>query len=73
MFGRASLVVLAALTMTAGILDTAHRMTAAASKAPDEVSFTLTNELPFARKTEPVTCGLPLARRFVREADQLTL
>lgn len=73
MFCRASLPVLAALTVIGGILDTAHPMTATASGASVNFRFTLTNELPFARKAEPVVCGLPLARGFVRAADQLNL
>lgn len=38
-----------------------------------EVSITLSNELPFSRDAEPVTCGVPLARRFVGKAEQLSL
>lgn len=38
-----------------------------------EIELTLTNELPFERKAEPVTCGVPLARGFVSHADELTL
>jgi len=38
-----------------------------------QVELTLTNELPFQRKAEPVTCGVPLARGFARRADELTL
>ena len=40
---------------------------------PAEIALTLTNELPFERKAEPVTCGVPLARGFVSRADDLTL
>jgi hypothetical protein len=38
-----------------------------------EVRLTLANELPFEREGEPVTCGVPLARGFVRDFDELTL
>jgi len=70
---RASVTLLVALTSLVVVLDTVHPVTAIALEAPAEVCFTLTNELPFARKAEPVTCGLPLAGGFAREADQLTL
>jgi hypothetical protein len=38
-----------------------------------EIELTLTNELPFEREAEPITCGVPLARGFVSRADELTL
>jgi len=38
-----------------------------------EIKLTLTNELPFEREAEPVTCGVPLARGFADHADELTL
>ena len=40
---------------------------------PSEVSLTLTNDLPFAREGELVTCGIPLVRGFVRSTDELAL
>lgn len=33
----------------------------------------LSNDLPFARAAEPVTCGVPLVRGFVRSPDELAL
>ena len=64
---------LVALTTIAGVLDGVQGRAATAPGTPTEVGFTLTNQLPFERKAEPVTCGLPLARGFVRHADELTL
>ncbi|MFC1719490.1 hypothetical protein ACFL6S_37920, partial [Candidatus Poribacteria bacterium] len=39
----------------------------------NEIKLTLTNEMPFERKAEPITCGMPLARGFAQKADELTL
>ena len=38
-----------------------------------QIALTLQNPLPFARTAEPVVCGVPLARGFVRDAGQLRL
>jgi hypothetical protein len=38
-----------------------------------EIELTLTNELPFEREAEPVTCGVPLARGLADHADELML
>ena len=40
---------------------------------PQEIRLALTNPLPFARSAEPVSCGVPLARGFVRQASELAL
>lgn len=45
----------------------------APGEAPAEVALTLTNDLPFERKGEPVRCGVPLARGYVPQANALTL
>jgi len=44
-----------------------------AQEAPPEIALTLTNDLPFAREAEPVACGVPLVRGYVRDADELRL
>ncbi len=38
-----------------------------------EIKLTLTNELPFERKAESITCGVPLAKGLVSHADELML
>jgi hypothetical protein len=43
------------------------------AKSPEEIPLTLTNDLPFERRAEPVTCGVPLVRGWVRRAEELTL
>ena len=50
-------------------------MTAAslAQDAPTEIALTLTNGLPFAREAEPLACGVPLVRGYVRDAGELVL
>lgn len=42
-------------------------------EVPQEVKLTLTNDLTLKREAEPVTCGVPLARGFVRKAEQVSL
>ncbi|MGD8239053.1 MAG: hypothetical protein PVH68_10905 [Armatimonadota bacterium] len=45
----------------------------AAEAIPTTVGLTVTNGLASERTAEPITCGAPLARGFVRRADELTL
>jgi len=56
-----------------GIVCVAVSTAWAASEVPEGIALTLTNELPFARRCEPVRCGVPLARGFVHRAEELTL
>jgi hypothetical protein len=39
----------------------------------DPIDLTIQNALPFERTEEPITCGVPLARGFCRDASELAL
>lgn len=44
-----------------------------AQPTPQTVRLTLSNDLPFARIAEPVTCGVPLVRGFAPSPGELAL
>ncbi|MBN1419621.1 MAG: hypothetical protein JXP34_12660, partial [Planctomycetes bacterium] len=46
---------------------------AATAAAADDIALTLTNDLPWARGAEPVTCGVPLAPGFGSAPRDLAL
>ena len=46
---------------------------AATPATQSPIALTIHNELPFERRDEAVTCGVPLPRGFVGSADDLTL
>jgi hypothetical protein len=46
---------------------------APAGAANDPIALTVHNPLAVARESEPVTCGVPLPKGFVRDADTLAL
>ena len=50
-----------------------ERLYSETQQAPQAVNLTLSNELPFERVAEPVSCGVSLARGFVRDVRELAL
>lgn len=41
--------------------------------SPRGVRLTISNELPYERRAEPITCGVPLRHGFVEKPEQLAL
>ncbi len=69
---RTSLCKMATVVVTL-VVGTGVSVASAAGESPAAVKLTLGNELRFERTGEPVTCGLPLVRGFVRRSEELTL
>jgi len=73
LFGTGWLIVAAQAVVVVTAMVYPVSVASAAQETLNEIKLTFNNELPFERKAEPTTCGVPLVRAFVINDDELTL